>query len=110
MCLCQDRFWNQRHGTGWDSVTFKITACLPNEIKTKDPDEVWKPVRYFYFGNDSFDGYKAKIQVIDPYYQFPDWRPWKGTLSLTPFYSFDLDTRKYGAVSSELLLPDSTFK
>ena len=98
------------NGTGWSSATFKITAhILEDRDPLKDPDKVWYPVRYFYFDDNSFDAnFKAKIQVMDPFYQLQDWAPWKG--SGAPAYKAALDTRKFGAAASELLRPDSTFK
>ena len=99
-------------GSGsWDGPTFKITAHLNNgQDDQKDPDKVWMPVRYFYFGEGSFDeNFEAEIQVVDPYYQFTDWYPWKLKGIPPPWYRFHLDDRKFGAISSELLLPDSTF-
>ena len=95
----------------WDGPTFKITAHLNNgQDDQKDPDKVWMPVRYFYFGEGSFDeNFEAEIQVVDPYYQFTDWYPWKLKGIPPPWYKFHLDDRKFGAISSELLLPDSTF-
>ena len=103
---------SRRDGSGsWDGPTFKITAHLNNnQDDQKDPDKVWMPVRYFYFGEGSFDeNFEAEIQVVDPYYQFTDWYPWKPKAFSPPWYRFHLDDRKFGAISSELLLPDSTF-
>ncbi|MGN0832123.1 MAG: hypothetical protein ACI4RD_00560 [Kiritimatiellia bacterium] len=98
---------------GWNSATFKVTFHLLNgQDDMKDPDMIWMPVRYFVFDDNSFGpDFKAKIQVVDPFYQFSDWEEWKDRLQPGEdlMYKFTIDTRKFGAVGNDVLRPDSTY-
>ena len=98
------------HPADWDSVTFKITGYLQNGMDaTKDPDKIWMPLRYFVFDEGSFDPvtFKARIQVMDPFVQFAEWKKY---FRCPVYFRWDLDTRKFDAVADEVLCPDSTFK
>ena len=104
---------SRESAAGWNSVTFKVTFHLLNGMDDmKDPDMVWMPVRYFVFDDHSFGpDFKAKIQVVDPFYQFSDWEEWKDRLQPGQdlMYKFTIDTRKFGAVGNDVLRPDSTY-
>ena len=104
---------SRTNAAGWDSATFKVTFHLLNgQDDMKDPDMVWMPVRYFVFDDNSFGpDFRAKIQVVDPFYQFSDWEEWKDRLQPGEdlMYKFTIDTRKFGAVGNDVLRPDSTY-
>ena len=75
--------YNERlPGNEWDSVTFKITGALQNG----KVGSIYRPLRWFTFGPDSFsptNGYTREIDVPDPFsssspgfsygwYKYPD--------------------------------------
>ena len=93
----------------WDAVTFKVTGYLMNgHDDEKDPDKVWMPLRYFVFDRNSFDPatFEAKVQVKDPFFQVEDWLRFYGT---QVFFKWHIDSRRFGAWSTDVLKPDSTF-
>ena len=59
--------YNERlPGNEWDSVTFKITGALQNG----KVGNIYRPLRWFTFGPDSFsptNGYTREIDVPDPF-------------------------------------------
>jgi hypothetical protein len=53
-------------GSKWNAVTFKITGALRNGLV----DNIYRPLRWFTFGPDSFshtNGYTRVIDIVDPF-------------------------------------------
>jgi hypothetical protein len=58
--------YNEKVSGDWDSVTFKITGALLNG----KVNNIFRPLRWFTFGPDSFkpeDGYTRFVDILDPF-------------------------------------------
>ena len=57
--------YNENVSKNWDSATFKITGALQNGVV----NSIYRPLRWFTFGPDSFsadNGYTREIDIVDP--------------------------------------------
>ena len=60
------RDYDENVSGNWDSVTFKITGALQNGAV----NSIYRPLRWFTFGPDSFsatNGYTRTIDIVDPF-------------------------------------------
>jgi hypothetical protein len=58
--------YNENVSENWNSVTFKITGALQNGLV----NSIYRPLRWFTFGPDSFsadNGYTRTIDIVDPF-------------------------------------------
>ena len=90
---------------GWNGVTFKVEGFLLNG--KQEDTKPWMPLRYFVFDRLSFgDDFKAKIQIVDPFFQVPSWKRYVGS---TVIFRTNIGLERSGAWGLDVLRPDSTF-
>ena len=84
----------------WTSVTFKVTGILANGLTSESNENNWVPLRWFVFGENSFDSnFVSKIEVKDPLgTDSPGygagWSEWVEKNGATPiFFKWAIDSR-----------------
>lgn len=84
----------------WTSVTFKVTGILANGFTSESNENNWVPLRWFVFGENSFDSdFVSRIEVKDPFgTDSPGygagWSEWVEKNGATPvFFKWAIDSR-----------------